>query len=131
LVFVREAVDGWVLASYSADGKTVGYHAHGTDGIEGLKKHLTEDSFYYALIRIANKKELEHSVNVTFRDVFFVFQGSKVPIMKRGKFVEHQGAVEKRFEPNHAQLIVKDITLLNNDSLLTKSDPKAGSHIIE
>ena len=51
--------------------------------------------------------------------------------MKRGKLVEHQGAVAQKFEPHHATLVVKSLAALSEKSLIEKSDPKAGSHIIE
>ncbi len=70
-------------------------------------------------------------LQTTYRDIFFAFQGSKVPIMKRGKLVEHQGAVSAKFEPHHADLVVKSLAALSEKSIIEKSDPKAGSHIIE
>ncbi len=63
-------------------------------GVEELKQYLKPDGFYYALIRLALPKELAHSHKTTFRDIFFCYQGSDVPIMKRGKLVEH--LVEKK-----------------------------------
>ena len=127
----RDAPGGWVLAGYHGTGNVVSFQAKGTGGIEELKQHLTEDAFFYALIRVANDKELEHSNKQTFRDIYFAFQGPAVSIMKRGKFVEHAGAVEQKFQPNHAQLVVKSIPALTEAALKQKSDPKAGSHIIE
>jgi hypothetical protein len=87
--------------------------------------------FNKALIRVALSKELAHSNKTTFRDIFFAFQGSDVPIMKRGKLVEHQGPIAAKFEPHHATLVVKNLNALTEKTLLEKSDPKAGSHIIE
>ena len=95
-----------------------------------MKQHLKDDEFSYGLIRLANKT-LEHSSKTTFRDIFFAFQGQAVSIMKRGKYVEHLGSVQAKFEPNHAQLIVKSRPALTAESLMEKSDPKAGSHLIE
>lgn len=92
---------------------------------------MSADQFMYALIRIANPKELAHSVKTTYRDIFFAFQGQEVSIMKRGRLVEHLGAVTEKFNPHHADLIVKSIPALSEKSLLEKSDPKAGSHLIE
>ena len=51
--------------------------------------------------------------------------------MKRGKLVEHQGAVSAKFEPHHADLVVKNLAALSEKTIIEKSDPKAGSHIIE
>ena len=56
----------------------ISFVAEGTHGIEELKQHLSEDAFFYALIRVANPKELAHSVKTTYRDIFFAFQGPKV-----------------------------------------------------
>jgi hypothetical protein len=92
--------------------------------------------------RQANSKELDHSTKTTYRDIFFAvqvcvvcvgptrllgvdrlnLQGQKVSIMKRGRLVEHLGAVQvqlgtsiprfvspsclvqEKFSPNHAQV---------------------------
>lgn len=110
---------------------TISYLAHGEGGAEELKQHLNSKEFSYGLIRIANPKELEHSNKTTYRDVFFAFQGQEVPIIKKGRLVEHLGAVTAKFEPHHADLIVKNPAAVTTKALLEKSDPKAGSHIIE
>ncbi len=61
---LREAAGGWVVVGYHGTEKTISFVAEGTRGIEELKQHLSEDQFYYALIRVSNPKELAHSVKV-------------------------------------------------------------------
>jgi thermostable 8-oxoguanine DNA glycosylase len=58
--------------------------------------------------------------------VFWKFQIPSLLNRKqqRGRLVEHLGAVQARFEPNHAQLIVKSLEKLTKQAILEKSDPK-------
>ena len=121
----------WVLVGYHGTTNELSLVAQGRGGVEELKQNLDNSTFQYGLIRLANRKELEHSNKITFKDIFCAFQGSQVSIMKRGKMVEHLGSVQSKFEPNHAQLIVKNFDLVTEALLLAKADPKSGSHLIE
>ena len=62
---LREEAGGWVVVGYHGTDKTVSFVGEGTKGVEELKRCLTEDQFYYALIRVANPKELAHSVKAS------------------------------------------------------------------
>ncbi len=58
---LREEAGGWVVVGYHGTDKTVSFVGEGTKGVEELKRVITDDQFYYALIRVANPKELAHS----------------------------------------------------------------------
>jgi hypothetical protein len=64
---LREEAGGWVVVGYHGTDKTISFVGEGTKGIEELKRVLTDDHFYYALIRVANPKELAHSVKARRR----------------------------------------------------------------
>jgi hypothetical protein len=68
---------------------------------------------------------------VTVRDVFIAWTGPKVGLMEKGKKKSHLGALQALLSPAHAQLECVNKQNFTEANVVYKSDPKAGSHIIE
>lgn len=68
---------------------------------------------------------------MTTRDVLVTWLGPGVSKIKKAKKKADQGDVYQVLSPNHAQIDCYNKAKLNAEEVLLKSDPSAGSHIIE
>jgi hypothetical protein len=114
---------GWLLLNYVGPS-TIHFTASGEGGAEDLSPNFKNDQIQYALIRI---KDYENKI----RDIFITWIGSNVDIIEKGNKLNFLDDVQLYLQPFHA-----DVTVLNKDkftynSLLDKSNPLSGSHVID
>ena len=113
------------------------FTASGSGGLSEITPHLKDDQCAYFLIRIpleTSETAVGAGAEITLnkiRDCFVAWTGPKVGKIEKGKKQAHHGAVQELLSPSHAQLYAINPATLNEENLKIKSDPKAGSHIID
>lgn len=119
------------------DSNTVVLEANGTGGLSEVASRLKDDQCAYFLIRIPLETS-ETAVGAgaeiqlsKIRDCFVAWTGPKVGKIERGKKSAHHGQLQDLLSPSHAQLLAVNPAALTEENLKVKSDPKAGSHILD
>jgi len=131
------ALRAWILMGYS-DPTTVRLEAHGVGSLSEFIDRLEDNKIQYFLLRlplgndpstdVVAGAEIKVSKN---RDVFCCWTGPGVGIIEKGKKKSHLGSIEALLSPSHAQLQATNRSHLNEKTIIEKSDPKSGSHIID
>ena len=133
-LFHINAKRGWILLSYTGPN-TVSYTAHGTGQLSEVVSLLKDDQMQYFIVRVPlddtdTPPGAEIRVN-KYRDASVAWTGPKVGLIEKGKKKSHIGALQALLVPVHAQLYCTNKANLTENNLKAKSDPKAGSHIID
>jgi len=133
-LFHVNAKRGWILLSYTGPN-TVSYTSHGTGPLSEVTNQLKDDQMQYFIIRVPLEDTdtppgAEISV-AKVRDASVAWTGPKVGLIEKGKKKSHIGALQALLVPVHAQLYCTNKANLTEKNLKEKSDPKAGSHIID
>lgn len=133
-LFHVNAKRGWILLSYTAPN-VVSYTAHGTGPLSEVTSQLKDDQMQYFIIRVPiddtdTPPGAEITVNKV-RDASVAWTGPRVGLMEKAKKKSHIGALQALLTPVHAQLYCTNKAALTEKTLREKSDPKAGSHIID
>lgn len=81
----------------------------------------------YALIRIPDKKDN----NDTVRDVLIAWTGPSMGIMERSKKKVHIGEVREVLAPFHADLEAIAKTHFDEATVMDRSGPLSGSHVLD
>eukprot|EP01121_Diplochlamys_sp_Union-15-3_P010630 TRINITY_DN2_c0_g1_i1.p1 TRINITY_DN2_c0_g1~~TRINITY_DN2_c0_g1_i1.p1 ORF type:complete len:525 (+),score=105.91 TRINITY_DN2_c0_g1_i1:71-1645(+) len=116
----------WIIITYTAQkSKTLKVHSKGSDGITGLKKHLTDDMVGYCLLRTTEK--IDESVTVKF--VFVNWIGTKINRMQRATLGTHRGAVLGLFQPFHVDHDAEKQEELNEEIIKAKIKKAAGTAV--
>ena len=119
------------------DSNTVVLEANGTGGLSEIVPRLKEDGCSYFLIRIpleTSETAVAAGAEITLskiRDCYVAWTGPKVGKIERGKKSAHFGQLQELLSPSHAQLLAVNPAAITEENLKVKSDPKAGSHILD
>lgn len=123
-VFHPDSHSGFVLLGYQEDNQTLELQACGEGTMTGVLEFLSDTEQQYIMMRVP----LPGAGTIKTRDVLIVWQGPKIPIMKRGRFNEHLPFVQSKLAPVHAQLTAKSRSGLTDENVIQRSDPLSGSH---
>jgi hypothetical protein len=135
-LFHVNAQRAWILMTYS-NPTTVVYNSHGTGPLSEVVSKLKDTEIAYIMIRFPLHDAASHvspgaEIQVSkIRDAFIAWYGPKVGIIERGKKKSHVGALQGLCVPVHCQLEAKNLANFTEENLKSKSDPAAGSHIID
>eukprot|EP00028_Trichosphaerium_sp_Am-I-7-wt_P002663 CAMPEP_0168529382 /NCGR_PEP_ID=MMETSP0405-20121227/13879_1 /TAXON_ID=498012 /ORGANISM="Trichosphaerium sp, Strain Am-I-7 wt" /LENGTH=147 /DNA_ID=CAMNT_0008553103 /DNA_START=82 /DNA_END=525 /DNA_ORIENTATION=+ len=122
----------WMILGYN--GKRIQVVAQGNTGVEDLVSRLGDDQVQYVLVRLPDKNEVigaDGEAVKTGKDIFIQWTGPKVKVMERGKKRTHAGEVETFMKPVHASLTAVSKDNFNAPTILQKSHPKSGSHVLD
>jgi len=128
-LFNVNSQSGWLLINYVAKN-VVHFAAGGEGGVEEVKQHLEHHSIQYALVRIGGIRE-KGTLKETIRDVFITSIGKDVGIIEKGQKSAFLGDIQAYLQPFHADITVLKKDHLDRESLLEKSGPLSGSHVID
>jgi len=135
-LFTVNSPRGWILMGYR-DPNTIVYEAHGTGPLSEITSRLQDDKVQYFIIRIPLDDHASHvaagaeiQVSKT-RDVMVSWTGPKVGMIEKGKKKSHLGAMTALLTPVHAELYAVNKANITEKVLKEKSEPHAGSHIID
>jgi len=128
---------GWLLFNYVSRSQ-IKYVDGGANSEEGIHKlaHqglLEDDQVQYVLVRIGGIQE-KGTLKTTTRDIFLVWNGPGLSILERGKKTEALGSVKeliRNYVAFHADLLVTNKANLNLETILDRSHPLSGSHVID
>ncbi|MEH2382384.1 MAG: coactosin family protein [Nostoc sp.] len=126
---VNNNTSGWLLLNYVRPS-TVHFTAGGEGDVEELSPHLEDDQIQYALVRLGNIQE-KGTLKTTIRDVFITYIGPGVGIIEKGKKTAFLGDAQAYLQPSHADVTVLNKDNLNRVTLLDRSSPLSGSHVID
>lgn len=119
----------WMLAQYEGgDPKSpLVLVATGTEDINEMKTHLSEDAGMYGLYRTTDK--VDDIVTVKF--TFIQWIGSQVKPMRKAKISTHKGVLEKTFGPFHVSLFATDSSEISERIVMDKITSASGtrSHV--
>jgi len=112
----------------------LGYTTHRTlsiqgsgDSIEELVATLDDSQIQYILIRVPVVK---NDQTVT-RDIFIFWIGGNVSMVEKGRKRTHLGEVKEMLEPYHCDLEAVSKKNFNLNTIINRSDPLSGSHVID
>ena len=128
-LFKVNAVSGWLLLYY-VGGRTVHFFAGGHGGVEEFIDFLEDDQIQYGVIRLGNIQE-KGTLKTTFRDVFFTWIGPAVEDTEKNTVKAYQGDIQSFLQPFHTAVTITNKDHLNRKTLLDRSHPLSGSHIID
>ncbi|CAF1425077.1 unnamed protein product [Rotaria sordida] len=128
-LFNVNSQSGWLLLNYVGP-HTVHFAAGGEGDVDELKNHLENDQIQYGLVRLGGIQE-KGTLKVTIRDVFINWIGPEVAIAEKGKKSAHLGDVQTFLQPFHAEVTVHNKDNFNHQTVLDKSHPLSGSHVID
>ncbi|KAH6879993.1 hypothetical protein B0T10DRAFT_145682 [Thelonectria olida] len=128
-LFNVNSTSGWLLLNYVGPS-TVHFAAGGEGGVEEFKSQLEDDQIQYGLIRLGNIQE-RGTLKTTIRDIFIVSIGTSVGIIEKGKKTAFLGDAESYLQPFHSSVTVIKKDNLNEETLLDRSHPLSGNHVID
>eukprot|EP01104_Vermistella_antarctica_P002925 TRINITY_DN13101_c0_g1_i1.p1 TRINITY_DN13101_c0_g1~~TRINITY_DN13101_c0_g1_i1.p1 ORF type:complete len:754 (+),score=192.56 TRINITY_DN13101_c0_g1_i1:567-2828(+) len=123
--FSRKSISGWIIIGYQ-DRTTLCCQSHGRGGVEDLLEALSDGEVQYILIRVP---EMLRGTQTT-RDIFISWQGQSVSRVESGRKASHVGEVKTVLKPFHAELQAVGRLGFNLETLLARSAPLSGSHVI-
>jgi hypothetical protein len=127
--FNADSTSGWVLLNY-INANTVHFAAGGEGGAEDVVTHLADDQIQYILIREGGIQE-RGSSKTTYRDVFIAWIGPNVGIIEKGKKSNYLGDAESLLQPFHASLTALNKEHFDDETIIDRSHPLSGSHVID
>jgi hypothetical protein len=121
----NKAEINWMIATYENGdiNKPIDLIAKGSNGVEGLKEHLKQDSISYGLIRVVDKIDGLPTVKFAYID----WIGPNVSVMKKAKTATHKGAINERFAPFHVEFVISEANEIGDDIVLNKVQTYSGS----
>ncbi|MBN3895726.1 MAG: hypothetical protein HWQ41_10775 [Nostoc sp. NOS(2021)] len=125
---VNNNTSGWLLLNYVGPS-TVHFTAGGEGDVEELSPHLEDDQIQYALVRLGNIQQ-KGTLKTTIRDVFITYIGPGVGIIEKGKKTAFLGDAQAYLQPFHGDVTVLNKDNFNWETLLDRSSPLSGSHVI-
>ncbi len=128
-LFNVNSESGWLLLNYVGPS-TVHFAAGGEGGVEEISPHLQDDQIQYALVRLGGIQE-KGTLKETVRDVFLIWIGPGVGIIEKGKKTAFLGDVQAYLQPFNADVTVLNRDKFNRDTVLDRSSPLSGSHVID
>ncbi|EGC34157.1 hypothetical protein DICPUDRAFT_48521 [Dictyostelium purpureum] len=128
-LFNINSTSGWLLLNYVGPS-TVHFCAGGEGGVDDIKDHLEDDQIQYGLIRIGNIQE-KGTLKTTVRDIFFCWIGPGVGIIEKGKKIANLGDAQALLQPFHADITILSKSKFDKETVLDRSHPLSGSHVIE
>jgi len=125
-IFVKkESYEGWVLIGYESEKKLT-FQGSGTY-VETLLEFLDDNQIQYILIRLPIKK----SNQTTSRDVFIYWSGPQVSLVERAKKNIFLAEIKDMLRTYHADLTAISKSHFTVETILDRSDPLSGSHVID
>ncbi|EFA74937.1 hypothetical protein PPL_11971 [Heterostelium album PN500] len=126
--FNIDSTSGWVLLNYVGPS-TVHFYAGG-DNFDDIKKQFEDDQIQYGLVRIGGIQE-KGTLKTTSRDIFFCWIGPGVGIIEKGKKTALLGDAQSFLQPFHADITVLNKDKFDRETVLDRSSPLSGSHVID
>ncbi|KAN0019087.1 hypothetical protein ACTFIU_002289 [Dictyostelium citrinum] len=127
-LFNINSTNGWVLLNYV--GPSTVHFAAGGESFEDVAPQLEDDQIQYGLIRIGDIQE-KGTLKTTVRDIFFCWIGPGVGIIEKGKKTSLLGDAQMLLQPYHADITVLNKDKFNRETILDRSHPLSGSHVID
>lgn len=124
-VLDRRASSGWLIVGYQSNN-TLEFQKSGRGGVEELVQQLHDDQVQYAVIRVPSSKSAQAT-----KDVFIAWSGPGVKSVEVSKKKSHLGEVKELLKPFHCELFAVGKTNFNLETVLDRSGPLSGSHIID
>jgi hypothetical protein len=129
-LFNVNSQNGWLLLNYVGPS-TVHFAAGGElSTLEDLSNQFEDDQIQYALVRIGGIQE-KGTLKTTMRDIFICWIGPGVGIIEKGKKTAFLGDAQAFLQPFHADVTVLNRNNFTFDSLIDRSHPLSGSHVID
>ncbi len=128
-LFNVNSTSGWLLLNYVGPS-TVHFAAGGEGGPAELAQQFEDDQIQYALIRIGEIQE-KGTLKTTIRDIMLTWIGPGVGIIEKGKKTAFLGDAQSILQPFHAEVTVLRRERFNHETLLDRSHPLSGSHVID
>eukprot|EP01087_Luapelamoeba_hula_P007546 TRINITY_DN1845_c4_g1_i1.p1 TRINITY_DN1845_c4_g1~~TRINITY_DN1845_c4_g1_i1.p1 ORF type:complete len:500 (-),score=59.51 TRINITY_DN1845_c4_g1_i1:33-1532(-) len=130
-VTAKGNTSGWVLIGYARE-KELCFQGSGRS-IEDLARKLKDNEAQYMLVRVP-VEPVTHGVNKglpTCRDIFIAWLGPGLGMVSKGKKASHVGELKELLAPYHAELTAISKTKFSLATILSKSSPLSGSHVID
>ncbi|KAM9970716.1 hypothetical protein ACTFIR_002580 [Dictyostelium discoideum] len=127
-LFNINSTDGWCLLNYV--GPSTVHFAAGGENFEDVFNQLEDDQIQYGILRVGNIQE-KGTLKTTVRDVFFCWIGPGVGIIEKGKKTAFIGDAQQFLQPFHADITVLNKSHLSRETILDRSHPLSGSHVID
>jgi len=97
---------------------------YGKGSVYDFVEHFEDNQIQYGVIRLPDGPQKT-------RDVFILWVGPSVPILDKGKKQAHIGEITELLKPFHAELQAISKKNFNLKTLMEKSHPFSGSHVID
>jgi len=129
-LFNINSQSGWLLINFTGPN-TVRFVAGGEgEGIQDLDSQFEDNQIQYALIRVGGIAE-KGTLKTTLRDIFITWIGPGVGIIEKGKKAEYLGDIQALLQPYHADITVLNRKHYSRDTIIDRSHPLSGSHVID
>ncbi|KAN0038168.1 hypothetical protein ACTA71_000340 [Dictyostelium dimigraforme] len=119
---------GWLIINYV--GPSTIHFSAGGENFSDIAPLLEDDQIQYGVVRIGDIQE-KGALKTTVRDVFFCWIGPGVGILEKGKKAAFLGDAEQILQPYHASITVVNKENFNRETVLDRSHPLSGSHVID
>jgi len=126
-IFTPVSTSGWVLVGYTSE-RALCLQGRGNK-VEELVANLKDNEVQYMLVRVQVEDALKKLA--TTRDIFINWTGPQVGIVAKGKKKAHVGELKLILQPHHAELTAVSKRHFNLKTIITKSEPLSGSHVID
>jgi hypothetical protein len=126
-LFVNTNLSGWIVLGYHKPNE-IELQAKGRGSVDELLAHLYDDQIQYCLIRLSVP---DQELKISARDVFIEWNGPNVPQIEKGKKKSHLGEIKELLQPYHSELVAVSRERFNLETVLERSSPFSGSHVID
>eukprot|EP01099_Mayorella_cantabrigiensis_P006595 TRINITY_DN5546_c0_g3_i1.p1 TRINITY_DN5546_c0_g3~~TRINITY_DN5546_c0_g3_i1.p1 ORF type:complete len:283 (+),score=70.28 TRINITY_DN5546_c0_g3_i1:28-876(+) len=123
-VFAPKSYSGWILVGYSGEKSLTLQEWNVGGSIDQLKALFKDDQIQYAVLRIPLPQG-------STRDVFINWMGPSVSAIQKAKKKAFLGEVKELLKPFHAELEALSKQNFTLETVLDRSSPLSGSHVID
>jgi hypothetical protein len=119
---------GWVVAEYAADGKSLQLQASGEGGMKEFKEQLSGDKLSWGAFRCWGVDKRGGTECKRTKFIFVQWMPEGVSQIKKAKMGSHKGAMKGALDGAHMDLLCESLDDFEEQGLMTKLQASTGAH---
>jgi len=120
--------EGWVVACYPPDGKSIILKASGAGGMKEFKEQLEDDALAWGAFRCFAVDKRGGTECKRTKFIFIQWMPEGVSQIKKAKMGSHKGAAKQSLDGCHMDLLCEAKEDFDEQALMTKLQASTGAH---
>jgi len=119
---------GWVVAEYAPDGKSLALKASGEGGMKEFKEQLSPDVLSWGAFRCWGVDKRGGTECKRTKFIFVQWMPEGVSQIKKAKMGAHKGAAKAAMDGAHMDILCESLDDFEEQGLMTKLQASTGAH---